>query len=218
MGICIPMHSTSKAIASKSGCVQSKRPLKHYLITWAVANSQKKNTKKSSSTRLFLALWPNGNERKQIKELQDSIGLSAASPVKLENLHITLHFLGDVDKSDISMLLLSLENISNRPITLTLDRLGYFSKPNILWLGATHPPDTLTNLVKNTKNRVRSVINNYHQKNFIPHVTLFRKAQHLPEVRDMPHINLKFDSFVLVESVMQPEGVKYSLLQEWSLD
>jgi 2'-5' RNA ligase len=187
-----------------------------------VPDYRKTNKRKSSSSRLFLGLWPDDNERRQVKKLQDKIGLDAglntASVVKLENLHITLHFLGDVNKSDTLMLLASLDKVSSGPVDLTLDKFGYFSKPKILWIGCTEAPQALFELVKSTKCCVRSVMKNYHQKNFIPHITLFRKASRLPELREMPHINLKFDSFALIESSMHPEGVKYSLLQEWSLE
>lgn len=172
--------------------------------------------------RVFLALRPDEAERQQISELQSQFARSKALidavPVKYENLHLTLHFLGDVNNSDILNLSSSLAHIDQSSFNLTLDKPGYFSKPKILWLGARELPAELIDLVKKTKKSVRKVLKNYRHNDFIAHVTLFRKAQRLPEVCDLPCIQLHLDKFALVESVMQPEGVKYLILEEWDLN
>lgn len=175
--------------------------------------------KSSKTKRLFLALWPEDETRRQVRELQQSLkydaGLTNASPVDENHLHITLHFLGSVPEKDIPILKQVLENVGNHSFEIELDRLGYFSKPGILWLGCTDYPDALNVLHKTTGQAVKKCLTAYQQKKLVPHVTLFRKATQLPQKENIETICWQADSFVLVESKTYAEGVQYRVLQQW---
>ena len=69
----------------------------------------------SVKKRLFLALWPDDDVRNQLSAVLKSAGhpiLSGGTPVKPENLHMTLLFLGDVSESESVNLVASLDNVS----------------------------------------------------------------------------------------------------------
>jgi len=176
---------------------------------------------KQSKKRLFIALWPDNETRRQVCQLQQALNfdadLSAASPVDENHIHITLHFLGSVREQEIPVLMQALENVSGYPFEIDLDRLGYFSKPNILWLGCTDHPETLNALHKTTGQAVKKCLPGYQQKKLVPHVTLFRKAIQLPQKENIETIRWHADSFVLVESKTYTEGVQYRVLQQWPL-
>ena len=107
--------------------------------------------------RLFLALWPDAHVRRQLNSIlqnTDSLLLSSGSPVKVDNLHMTLLFLGDVSHADAQNLITSLDNVSFYPFTLAIDRWGHFSKPGILWLGTAEVPSELNHLYKQLKTLV----------------------------------------------------------------
>ncbi len=178
-------------------------------------------TNKQSKKRLFVALWPDDETRRQIYQLQQSLnyeaGLSTASPVDENHIHITLHFLGSVHEQEIPVLTQALENVSGHAFEIDLDRLGYFSKPNILWLGCAEHPEALSTLHKTTGRAIKKCLTGYQQKKLVPHVTLFRKAMQLPKKENIETIRWHAGSFVLVESKTYTEGVQYRVLQQWSL-
>lgn len=173
---------------------------------------------KQLKKRLFIALWPDDETRRQIHELQQSLkydaGLTAASAVDENHIHITLHFLGSVHEQEIPVLTQALDSVNSHCFEIELDRLGYFSKPNILWFGCTDHPDVLNVLHKTTGQAVKKCLTGYQQKKLVPHVTLFRKAMHLPQKESIETIRWQVDSFVLVESKTYQEGVQYRVLQQ----
>lgn len=175
--------------------------------------------KSSKTKRLFLALWPERDTRQQVRQLQQSLkydaGLINASTVDENHIHITLHFLGSVREQEIAVLTQALENVNSHPFEIELDRLGYFSKPNILWLGCTDYSDVLNLLHKTTGQVVKKCLAGYQQKKLVPHVTLFRKAMQLPQKENIETLHWQVDSFVLVESKTYAEGAQYRVLQEW---
>lgn len=180
------------------------------------------NNRKSKTKRLFLALWPDDETRQQVQQLQQSLkydaGLTNASAVDENHIHVTLHFLGSVHEQEIPVLTQALENVSGFSFEIGLDRLGYFSKPNILWLGCTNHPEALNELYKTTGQAVRKCLPGYQQKKLVPHVTLFRKAMALPQKESIDTVHWQVDSFVLVESKTYQEGVQYRILQQWPLN
>ncbi len=98
--------------------------------------------------RLFFALWPE-------PELQQRLARAAAAllphadgrRVREANLHCTLVFLGAVEAAQRLCLEDAASLVRAEPFTLTLDRLGYFRRPQVAWLGCTTTPAALQALV-----------------------------------------------------------------------
>jgi len=171
-----------------------------------------------SGKRLFIALWPDIQCRDQISKIQKQAMITSglmAGAVVYENLHMTLQFLGEVPVSAIDKMgsLLACETVL--PFHITLDCWGHFSKSGILWLGSSEQVGALqdlhSNVVKATGNSLKSA----KDKIYKPHVTLFRKVDHLPRVESFTPVEWLIDRFVLVESTTHPDGVKYRVLQEY---
>ena len=141
----------------------------------------------SGSKRLFLALWPDPATRNRLAATQKSLArnhrLRHAKPVSTENIHLTLHFLGDVAEARIAQLETCLTNVRATPFCLNIDRWGYFPKAGVCWIGATNTPDELVLLLEQTAACVANAIENYRQPRFTPHITLFRKARHPLKMR-----------------------------------
>ena len=171
--------------------------------------------------RLFLALWPDEITRKHLTQLQQQLArhrrLTKASAVAPEKFHITLHFLGAVDEEIQAQLVQALDNITGSAFSLEINRWGYLPRPRVLFLGTQDIPDALTDLVNNTASCVTACIENYRQKPFLPHLTLFRKAHHPKQLDEFDTIKWQVDRFVLVESITNQEGAEYKVLQEWRL-
>ena len=177
-------------------------------------------TEKSSHKRLFLALWPDEVTRKKLYKIQQLFATRRqvnARPIKPENIHITLHFLGDVDEAIVEPLCTLLDTVETSAFELTIDRWGYFPRPQVLWLGAEQHPDALTKLVEATKMCIENVLPDYRSKKFVPHATLYRRARHPGTVEPFEPVSWYIDRFVLVESRTWQEGVEYRVAREWSL-
>jgi len=171
-----------------------------------------------SGKRLFVALWPDMQSRNQISEVQKQAKITSglmAGAVAYENLHMTLQFLGEVPVSAITRIESQLTCETVPPFHIVLDCWGHFSKSGILWLGSSEQVEALqylhSNVVKATGNSLKSG----KDKIYKPHVTLFRKVDHLPRVESFTPVEWLIDRFVLVESTMHPDGVKYRVLQEY---
>lgn len=175
----------------------------------------------SESKRLFLALWPDPAIRRRLAAIQRYLTrnprLRHAKPVSTENIHLTLHFLGDVTEARTAQLESCLAAVRAEPFSLNIDRWGYFPKARICWIGATNTPEMLTSLLQQTGDCVVNVVEDYRQTGFTPHITLFRKARHPLDIEPFETCEWKVDRFALVSSRTRPQGVEYTVLRDWRL-
>ena len=168
--------------------------------------------------RLFLALWPDDDVRNQLTTALKGAGhsiLSSGAPVKPENLHMTLLFLGDVSSSESVNLMTSLDSVSFQPFGMRVNQWGHFHKPGILWLGLSENPDALKGLYKQIKKIVMKHLKGVSNNDFKPHISLLRNVKSLPQVNDFEVIDWHVNSFALVESKLHSDGVEYTVLKEW---
>jgi len=175
----------------------------------------------SGSKRLFIALWPDPDTRSRLAAIQAQLAhnprLRHAKPVSIRNIHLTLHFLGDVAEANIARLESCLARVSAAPFSLAIDRWGYFPKAGVFWIGASNTPDAMTCLLEYTTACAAAVVENYRPQRFTPHVTLFRKARHPLEINQPVACEWAIDRFTLVSSRTHPEGAVYTVLGDWLL-
>ncbi|MFO1372536.1 MAG: RNA 2',3'-cyclic phosphodiesterase [Candidatus Competibacteraceae bacterium] len=107
-----------------------------------------------SSRRLFLALWPEEAERRQMVELAASV--AGQRRVRDANLHLTLVFLGATDAVRLASYEAALAGLPVPMLDLILDRYGYWPAPRILWLGSSRTPPELYELVADLHRRLRA--------------------------------------------------------------
>ena len=173
----------------------------------------------ASTQRLFVALWPDADTRRQIAALQKQLMTRSGlldGAVAVENLHLTLRFLGNVPVTDIDRLCNHLSRVSMQPFAFSLQRWGHFSRPGILWIGPDTPGAPLCELQAAVQTACREAFA-APDKHFRAHVTLFRKLTRLPPVQAFEPIEWPVDGFVLVASTPRPDGVQYRVLREFAL-
>lgn len=171
----------------------------------------------SESLRLFFALWPDDEVRKQLGKIQREAALQhRGKVVKVDNLHITLAFLGNVPTTDLPCLEKMAERIRFTPFTLQLDHLGVFTRARVLWLSASGVPDALQGLASEVNEGVEACGFDVDKRPFKAHLTLMRKVKYL---RDFPikPITWQVNSFCLVQSHTWPEGVQYEVIRRWQM-
>ena len=121
--------------------------------------------------RLFIALCPPEETRRQLSEAIHALQMQGVGRfTKEENLHLTLAFLGETDRTNEAIDALS--SISASPFTVTIERLGTFD--DLLWAGA-EPGAELTALQQELSVRLSSAGFSLEDRSFIPHITLVRR-------------------------------------------
>lgn len=167
--------------------------------------------------RLFFALWPSDETRKQIIRINQSIKSSDLKKVKQENLHVTLVFLGNVDTESEILLRQCVKDVSVQPFVLDFDQLNYWRKPRILCLSTHQVHSQLLILVDTLKCKIKQCGIKTDERPYKPHITLARKARKQVDV-DTLSIKWPAQAFCLVESCSTPEGVHYQVLQRWNFN
>ncbi|MEE8118315.1 MAG: RNA 2',3'-cyclic phosphodiesterase [Gammaproteobacteria bacterium] len=168
--------------------------------------------------RLFFALWPDDATRNTLEEFcGNAIADCGGNHVKPENFHITLRFLGQVNFTSNRCLRKAAARAHGEPVKLMLDRLGFWSGPQVLWLGANKVPDTLLRLAVNINTELGECGFKPEDRPFRPHVTLARQVTKPPESPSISPLEWTATHFVMVESDTRPEGVRYKVLEKWPL-
>jgi 2'-5' RNA ligase len=123
--------------------------------------------------RLFIALELPGMHRQRLTLLGGP--LPGARWLPAEDLHLTLRFVGDVDRHAEDDLLEALAEIEAPPFELTIEGLGAFGgrEPKVIWAGlAPSPP--LEALQRAVERATRAIGLPSEERSFHPHVTLAR--------------------------------------------
>jgi 2'-5' RNA ligase len=165
-------------------------------------------------SRLFYALWPDDQTRQKLARLNKSIETKGFRPVHPQNVHVTLVFLGNVDVASELLIKRSVADISAKPFVLTFDQLSYWSRPKILCLTCSQLDDEVEMLVDALNREVASCGLQTDTRPYQPHITLARHAKYLPDIKLEP-IVWAAESFCLVESCSEPEGVCYKVREQW---
>lgn len=165
--------------------------------------------------RLFFALWPNAASRRELVSRQEALGL-AGRKTAAANLHITLAFIGNADLAYCDCLRQAAATVTAEPFELTLNQLGYFSKPRVVWVGPSQVPVGLEILRAKLLSAIAGCGYTSRDDAFTPHVTLARKAPPVAPQSFSP-ITWKVDEFALVESCSTAGGVRYESLESYRL-
>ena len=172
----------------------------------------------SSSIRLFFALWPPEAVRKQLARLAEEVADHCAGhPVRPENLHLTLKFLGETDSNMIPSLCQAGSAIHHASFDLLLDKLYCWGKDNLIAAGISQNCNELNALVQDLRNQLTVAGVRCNTMKFVPHVTLVRHAKHdhIPEI--IHPIAWTATHWSLVQSRISQYGSVYQSLAGWML-
>lgn len=168
--------------------------------------------------RLFFALWPDAATRAGIqRQAEETVAQTGGRPVHPENFHLTLRFLGSVPLQRLDCIRQAAAVVRAAALELSLDQLGYWPKPAVLWLGARRPGAELLRLVANLNTELAGCGFAPEIRPFKPHVTLARDVDQPGQLNGVAALTWRARDFVLVESVTTPAGARYQLLETWPL-
>jgi len=168
--------------------------------------------------RLFFALWPDAAVRQALARSSRELLGRRVKPVPAENLHITLAFAGPVTAAVRDCLATAAGGIRAAPFALTLDHVGHWPRPRILWLGPTHTPAGLWSLVGALNGVFDGCGLQRETRPFQAHVTLARKVRRAPPLAVAAPVAWSISDFSLVESVTGVRGASYRRLVSWKLE
>jgi 2'-5' RNA ligase len=175
------------------------------------------NNQGPRTQRLFFALWPDEGVRARIEKAVVQLPVREGRRVPRDNLHITLVFLGSVAESSRRCVEGVADGIQASPFSLSLDQVGYWPRPRVVWLGASTIPDKLARLEAALSQGIAQCGIEVENRPYAPHMTLLRKVSRPARLGSLDPIEWRVDHFALVESVTNVDGAVYQVLKRWAL-
>ena len=166
--------------------------------------------------RLFFALWPDDATRLALAEWCRRIHrVTSGRPTRAETIHQTLAFLGDCEPARLADIKAAAGRVPPRRCELVLDRAGLWNHNRIAWAGASTVPPELDALVAELRAVLADARFAFDRKPFVPHITLVRKARPGAALPALEPIHWQVTGFVLVRSVLRPDGSDYVIQGRW---
>lgn len=166
--------------------------------------------------RLFFALWPDESVRLALRRsARRVVRQSGGRPVPPANYHVTLAFLGGVPAAQLDAVLAAAAPIAISRFEMTLDTLGFWSRPRVLWLGPAAPPAQLPALAATLVDAMMSIELSIEKITYRPHLTLIRKSDPVPAGLAVMPVRWPVSDFVLAESVTRHAGPEYRVVERF---
>jgi 2'-5' RNA ligase len=168
--------------------------------------------------RLYFALWPQETVRQRLHAAADTaattIGVeSKGRRVPCANLHLTLHFIGNVYLAQMECLQRAARLVRAAAFDLTIDRQGYFNKPRVAWLGCSNPPAALDDLHRQLGRHLQICDYEPETRPYQPHVTVARKLGPIAAEAGFAAVDWRVSEFALIEVRAIDIGVQYRAVE-----
>ena len=169
--------------------------------------------------RIFVSIDIPEEARYKIKKIQEALPEFYGKKTELENLHLTLKFLGEVDEEKVELIKDKLKEIKFERFEAEIDLIGVFSEKfvRIVWLHLKGAEE----LQKKIDEKLESLFE--PEKRFMSHLTIARvkelkdKKLFLEKLKEIKFYFRKFnvDCFKLKQSVLTNEKAIYGTLEEY---
>jgi len=186
-----------------------------------------RNSMDMENMRLFVAIKidPEEQFRNTYGFLRQALDFNIIKWVELENIHLTLKFIGDTSPEEVPQIIEALSGVCEgiEPFRLEIANTGVFGSnynPKVIWFGIT-PNKMLQNLAQNVSSKLETVGILGDRQNFVPHLTIGR----IREIKDKKYFQQlmgRFNEveiqsqtvtgFTLYESILKREGPQYNEL------
>lgn len=145
-----------------------------------------------------------------------------------DQMHITLKFLGNVDKNAIQGISEEISNISStfNSFRINFYKIGAFpdlKHPNVLWLGIDKGASDLKMLNKKIENALGKLGFKVENREFKPHLTLAR-IKSLKNISNLTKLveemdfnswdDLEINKLALYQSSLTPKGAIHTIITE----
>ncbi len=182
--------------------------------------------------RLFIAIKVkfDPDTYKAFHYIQDQLYREKIKWVDVDNVHLTIKFLGDTDEDLIPEIKNALEDLTQgfNSTRLKMRSIGVFpnlQRPRVLWIGL-EDNETVSQLAKSIDEAMTTLGYEPEQREFKPHITLGR-IKFLRDRRTLQQLIDKYDGhyfqdipveeIILYESQLRREGPVYTALGKFPL-
>jgi len=170
----------------------------------------------TSTRRLFFALWPDDKTRQALYHWQTHNLPADVRWQHRADLHMTLHFLGQLDDAFLDPLRALGAGLVSERFTLVLDEIGHWRQPQVVWAGLSSVPGELPRLHALLGSGLNALGIETEARDHKPHVTLARKVRHRPAVQALSPLTWPVTELALVES-RPGNAPMYHPVGRWSL-
>jgi RNA 2',3'-cyclic 3'-phosphodiesterase len=162
------------------------------------------------------------------RQLQAASGRGAIRWTPIDQLHLTLRFLGNVDEERLPQLGRALESacLNVQSFTLSIADLGCFpsiQRPKVIWAGIQGDLVRLRDLQEKISREAASFASHFEEREFHPHLTIGRVKDRSGPLRDFSDAvrqasGLRLGQWTvtgvdLMQSKLSPQGSIYTQLQ-----
>ena len=180
---------------------------------------------KKEKTRAFICIDFPDEVIKEVAKVQQILQKNTKFTGKIieqENLHLTLKFLGEIDKLTLTKVKKELEKIKFAPLTLMLSDVGTFNyknNPRIVWIKINGEIFKLQKQIDELLSPISP-----KEERFMSHLTIARikyvkdREYFTSYIRNIKIKKLKFDidNFKLKSSELFPSGPVYKTIEAYS--
>lgn len=175
--------------------------------------------------RLFVGLRPPAAIRQQLLGLMG--GIHGARWQDEDQLHLTLRYIGEVERPVAEDVALALGQVHFPPIEVALAGVGAFDdrrgRTNAVWAGV-RPHEALAQLHRKIDQALVRLGLEPERRAYLPHVTLARLSggvgsaeRFLAEQGGLASAPFRFEHFLLFESTLGSEGAVYEAVGRYAL-
>ena len=174
--------------------------------------------------RLFVAIRPPRPVRERLSAAMGGIG--GARWQSDDQLHLTLRFIGDLDRRQAEDAHAALGAIHQPRFEIRLSGVGFFGdrgRPDTVWAGVA-PHEPLAALHRKIDQALVRVGLEPERRAYVPHITLARLNRSagpiggvLEQAGDLASAPFAVDRFALFESDLTAERAVYSMLADYPL-
>jgi 2'-5' RNA ligase len=174
--------------------------------------------------RVFVAVEiSNDKILKNIETFQKNVQIDA-KPTKIDQIHFTLKFLGEIDETKCEQVKDIIKKISFSSFDLSLKGVGGFpnlKNPRVIWIGINENGADKLTAIANEIGMKLATLGFENDKKFKSHLTIFRVKK---KINDISVMTKKYQSvefgiqtvskIKVKRSVLSPKGPEYSDLLE----
>ena len=173
--------------------------------------------------RCFISIDIPEEVKIRIKKIQEKLPDFFGKKTELNNLHLTLKFLGEIDEEKIEKIKEELKKVKFNKFQTEAKHAGFFNnkKYGVIWLYLSD----CENIQKAVDGQLEDLFQ--RERRFMSHLTIARVKKKLKDKKKfleqlnkikIEKINFVVDRFKLKKSTLTSEGPVYETLEEYGLN
>lgn len=181
--------------------------------------------------RIFIAVNIPPQVKRRLLDIQEKHFDLPVRWTKIDNLHITLSFLGDIDDEHIMEMCKKTADVisKNKTFSIKINKVVYGPPnkipPRMVWIEGEKNMK-LGKIQKELEESLCEYSQKEENKGYTPHITLGRiktwqwkqiEPEERPEIEEELNIQFEVNSIEIMESYLKKGGPRYEILESYQL-